>query len=344
VKQKSMKNTLSLLAVLAALVIPGLLPQSAHGMYDPKHGRWLQRDPVGYVDGANLYEYGRSVPVRRVDPDGLWTRNEWSKFKGTATAADCGDSLKRLARLVTLREDDWIIVKQYNSLKGERVEPGTVVSIIPLLRVFEKRLRQNVVDATGEFRANFWRPADGDVERYTFARTDEATVASYFTASDDRPPVADCLGAARLVMARGLIRTIDKGEFDRVFGGVLLLEDRKVTRWGLLPGDWAYFQNDKRYPDKHPEGSFQGQNVIVVSKEGYWGFSEGTKTYKAWIRKLIDEYNFGLDPSEQITQIPGYDQRYTVFFDVPKVAMKLFDDRNKPAGSAPSSSATSSPN
>jgi len=29
-----------LLALTAALVIPALLPQSAHGMYDPKHGRW----------------------------------------------------------------------------------------------------------------------------------------------------------------------------------------------------------------------------------------------------------------------------------------------------------------
>jgi hypothetical protein len=68
------RSLLSLMALLTALVLLGLLPQSAHGMYDPKHGRWLQRDPLGYVDGMNLYEYVKSAPPRLLDPDGLVTR------------------------------------------------------------------------------------------------------------------------------------------------------------------------------------------------------------------------------------------------------------------------------
>ncbi len=39
-------------------------------MYDPHHGRWFQRDPLGYVDGSNLYEYAQSLPIDLVDPDG----------------------------------------------------------------------------------------------------------------------------------------------------------------------------------------------------------------------------------------------------------------------------------
>jgi RHS repeat-associated protein len=37
-------------------------------------GRWLQRDPLGYVDGVNLNEYCGGSPVRFVDPMGfgLW--------------------------------------------------------------------------------------------------------------------------------------------------------------------------------------------------------------------------------------------------------------------------------
>jgi len=39
--------------------------------YLPWLGRWGQRDPLGYVDGTNLYEYVRSFPLRYVDPLGL---------------------------------------------------------------------------------------------------------------------------------------------------------------------------------------------------------------------------------------------------------------------------------
>ncbi len=39
--------------------------------YDGMHGRFLQRDPTGYRDGMNLYNYARSNPTRFVDPWGL---------------------------------------------------------------------------------------------------------------------------------------------------------------------------------------------------------------------------------------------------------------------------------
>ena len=40
-------------------------------MYHPTLGRWLQRDPIGYVDGMSLYEYVGSCPLAEVDPLGL---------------------------------------------------------------------------------------------------------------------------------------------------------------------------------------------------------------------------------------------------------------------------------
>ena len=43
-----------------------------HRTYHPRLGRWLQRDPIGYVDGMSLYEYCGSGPVVGTDPDGLW--------------------------------------------------------------------------------------------------------------------------------------------------------------------------------------------------------------------------------------------------------------------------------
>ena len=39
--------------------------------FDAFEGRFLQRDPMGYADGMNLYEYVRSDPINRLDPYGL---------------------------------------------------------------------------------------------------------------------------------------------------------------------------------------------------------------------------------------------------------------------------------
>ncbi len=43
-----------------------------HRMYSPSLGRWMQRDPAGYVDGMNTYAYLGSAPIEYTDPRGLW--------------------------------------------------------------------------------------------------------------------------------------------------------------------------------------------------------------------------------------------------------------------------------
>lgn len=55
--------------LFALLTLAALAPEAA-AVYDPATGRWLTRDPAGYVDGMNLYRYGRSNPVRYVDRNG----------------------------------------------------------------------------------------------------------------------------------------------------------------------------------------------------------------------------------------------------------------------------------
>jgi len=39
-------------------------------MYHARLGRFVQRDPLGYVDGLNLFEYARSTALARLDPLG----------------------------------------------------------------------------------------------------------------------------------------------------------------------------------------------------------------------------------------------------------------------------------
>lgn len=46
-----------------------------HRVYKPEIGRWMRRDPIGYIDGSSLYQYCKSSSVRLRDTTGLYTGN-----------------------------------------------------------------------------------------------------------------------------------------------------------------------------------------------------------------------------------------------------------------------------
>jgi len=69
---------------LPAIAALALMAADVRAHHAPQLGRFLQRDPAGYVDGAHTYQYVRSQPVRAVDPNGLRTRsgyvwNAWGR-------------------------------------------------------------------------------------------------------------------------------------------------------------------------------------------------------------------------------------------------------------------------
>jgi hypothetical protein len=60
---------------LFLVVFSLLLVSSAFGVYDPRLGRWLSRDPIGEEGGFNLYAYCGNDPVNRWDYLGMAERN-----------------------------------------------------------------------------------------------------------------------------------------------------------------------------------------------------------------------------------------------------------------------------
>jgi len=58
-------NRTALLTLLTALALALVLAGEAGAVYHPRLGRFLQRDPVGYVDGMSTGKVGtpRHVPV-----------------------------------------------------------------------------------------------------------------------------------------------------------------------------------------------------------------------------------------------------------------------------------------
>lgn len=56
-----------------------------HREYSPALGRWIQRDPLGYVDGMGLYQYVRSSPAGAVDRWGTATESTTSAPATQAT-------------------------------------------------------------------------------------------------------------------------------------------------------------------------------------------------------------------------------------------------------------------
>lgn len=86
---------------LRIILVLAACQQVAHARnYDPSTGRWMQRDPAGYVDGNNQYQYARSNPTKYTD----WQGRSAADLNHQKQAAE---SCKNWADKESKRDQSW---------------------------------------------------------------------------------------------------------------------------------------------------------------------------------------------------------------------------------------------
>jgi len=121
--------------------------------YDYYMGRWFTQDPMGYVDGLNLYEYVRSDPMLFTDPSGTDLNPihiqpcNWDIEKTYFKDENCRCMLRSVVKLKEPCRVKQIVLPMFvepESMTAKilaflKSKPGKViVSITPVLKVVEK--------------------------------------------------------------------------------------------------------------------------------------------------------------------------------------------------------------
>jgi len=98
-------------------------------MYSSDQQIFLQRDPLGYSDSANLYQYVHSNPIRYVDPMGLAGEEKGPCAKGIRHGEYC-------LEVITDSNGYWQVQKTYTP-EGKRISTQRVVKNCHVLIVYD---------------------------------------------------------------------------------------------------------------------------------------------------------------------------------------------------------------
>jgi RHS repeat-associated protein len=143
------------------ILYAGYRLDSETGLYHVRHryyhatlGRWLSRDPAGYQDGMNLYEYCRSGPAGATDPSGLEESGQETMNQAGVQPAqspctgDPGDTwFERIKTWLVGRPQDLEAVKQAIGKPFRDPQTGYIKVIVDgslFLRLSEREQRNYV--------------------------------------------------------------------------------------------------------------------------------------------------------------------------------------------------------
>ena len=187
-------------------------------------------------------------------------------MKEATASSQSGDTYRTLAETILGPGYDFTSLGgKWDCEKDTVVPEAQEVDVTPLLRALEVKMRDNVVEATTKFNAEFKGSRTG---------TDADSVLQFFDDGfDDFGNVlgTDCSGAIYLLFKKAIIDIYGSSKFDAMYGASTI---KFTGRTGAVaPGDWVVFRNTGDYGIKHNSGSnpWGEDNTICVAEEKYWG-------------------------------------------------------------------------
>ncbi len=109
-----------------------------HRYYDPRLGRFVTRDPIGYKGGTNLYGFAGNNPVNESDPSGYSSAGDYAGVVGLVPGP-IGEAANLASGLDSLHDGDYLGAAL--SLGGEVPGLGEIATGAKILRAVN-RLRK----------------------------------------------------------------------------------------------------------------------------------------------------------------------------------------------------------
>ena len=277
--------------------------------YNTDFGRFMQRDPIGYGDSMNLYEYVRSNPLRWTDPSGTKIH-----------VKDCIDDLLRSKGAEDFSGgksgDYWEYIAEKTSSHGSSLEEEIYWRMVTSDRtfIFEtidqlKRVvaaRLNIV-STAE-NVPFKMGTGSSPLRWIgtyFIGNAASAINSWWSGNDYK---TGCTMGTELVMLKGVLNQLGASRFNSISGNTHNIGGSKVwtglsgkftednpasNKNDWIAGDWGYVNNLSPNPDSFLEGeniiylggSFEYSNSFANQGNNFWGlWSNGgrKRSLSAW--------------------------------------------------------------
>jgi len=280
--------------------------------YNTDLGRFMQRDPIGYGDSMNLYEYVKSNPLRWTDPSGAKIH-----------VKDCIDDLLRSKGVEDFSGgksgDYWEYRADQTSTHGSSLEEETYWRMVTSDRtfIFEtidqlKRVvaaRLNIVSAAQSVQFEIINEFDDEgngIPHFppnwqidgSFSGSATSAIAEWWGAGANNYTIG-CFAGAILVSLRGISLELGNSftgnNLSSLFSTYMTtnpissIRGNNTNDW--IPGDWGYI-NNHAVPDGSPS-ILQGENIIYLGgsflytdtfkdQGQFWGLGGGIKTYNGW--------------------------------------------------------------